>query len=135
MALSKLRPSEGWYAFFRTVLRFGIVGIGSIGVYFIALYFLKNWIDGIIVLTTTCYIISMTFNYLLQRNFTFRSETSQQHTWARYIVMHFTCIVINAAMMFTLVETLGLPIFVAQSIVTVIVTGTSFLLSYLWIYR
>lgn len=119
-----------WQAF-----RFGLVGLGSVGVYFAALYVLRPFIDGTIVLTGTAYLISAVFNFILQNSFTFRSRTVHSGKVLKYVAMHGLCMTINSCMMYLLVDLAALNLYVAQLITTTIVAVVSFGLSARYVYK
>ena len=122
-------------AFFWTGVRFGVVGLGSIGVYFAFLFVLRPVVPETVTLTALCYVLSTVFNYLLQSTFTFGAKASRLGSMLRYIAMHGFCIFINSGLMYVLVDLLGHPLYLIQLGVTCIVAAVSFLMSYVWVYR
>ena len=129
------KTATQWQAFLWVAVKFGLVGLGSIGVYLLALVLLRPWISNIAWLTAACYLISAVFNYVLQRGFTFRASAPRSGSWLRYIGQHAICLSLNSGLMVLLVERLGFALIPSQLVVTVIVAGTSFALSYLWVYK
>ena len=127
-------PPE-WRAFLWVAFKFGLVGLGSIGVYFLVLILLRPWIANIVWLTGTCYVASAVINYALQRGFTFNAARPKAGSWLRYIGQHAICLSLNSGLMFVLVTTLGFNLLPSQLFVTVFIAGTSFMLSYLWVYK
>lgn len=121
--------------FFWLTVRFGLVGLGSVGVYFIALFLLHPVIDNTITLTGTAYVISAIFNFILQNFFTFRAEKIHSGKVVKYILMHGLCMVINSTVMYLLVDQAGQNLYVSQAITTAIVAAVSFALSSLYVYK
>lgn len=124
-----------WHHFLWVVIKFGAVGFGSIGVYFITLMALRSWLTNIVFLTAVCYLASAVFNYSLQRYFTFAAARPKAGSWLRYIGLHGICMGLNSGLMFVLVEIFTLSLLPAQFMITALIAGTSFLLSYFWVYR
>ena len=115
--------------------KFGLVGLGSVGVYFLVLLVLRDRIDDIVDLTAISYVASAVFNYLLQRYVTFNSSRPRAGSWFRYVCLHVLCMTLNSGLMSFLVEMQRFGLIPSQVLVTIIVAGTSFLLSYLWVYK
>lgn len=70
------------------LVRFGVVGGASVGIYFVLLWLfaaltpLPLWMHA-----TLAYGTGIIFNYLVQRSFTFRSERQHQHAGPRYLMV------------------------------------------------
>ena len=133
--MSASRPQGGPADFLQTALKFGLVGLCSIGVYFLLLYALRPLVGPIWLLAGLAYVGSMGFNYIAQSVFTFQTKAQDLGTVKRYVWMHIGCMVFNSASMYGLVELLGLNLWTSQVAVTVCVAGLSFLLSRYWVYR
>ena len=119
----------------RLAIRFAMVGLASVGVYFVFLALLRPMIADTVILTGTAYVASAVFNYLAQSLFTFRARAADAGSVGRYMVMHGLCMAINSGLMHVLVDRLGMNLWLAQIGVTGVVAATSFTLSYLWVYR
>ena len=117
------------------IARFGVVGVGSVGVYFAALYLLRPTIEDTIFLTATAYLISTVFNFLLQNFFTFRSQTVHARKLLKYGLMHALCLSLNSTTMFLLVDLAGQNLYLAQLLTTGLVTVVSFFLSSRYVYK
>lgn len=124
----------GLAALIWTAVRFGVVGLSSIAVYFVILWALRPVITPIAVLAAVAYLGSMVYNYVVQARVTFRTSAADGGTVVRYLGMHGLCLAINSAGMYVLVERMGSGVWLSQLAVTVIVAGISFALSYLWVY-
>ena len=114
-------------------LKFGLVGVASVLIYFGVLVALRPLVPNTVTLTTISYVISAGFNYVVQSTCTFRTAAGAR-SMLRYVVMHAICMTVNSAMMFAVVDLYGASIIPAQVMVTTVVAGLSFVLSYLWVY-
>jgi putative flippase GtrA len=115
-------------------LRFGLVGLGSVAVYFGVLIALEPVIAETAALTATSYVASAVFNYTLQSTFTFRTSAASAKSLLRYLGMHGICMGVNSGLMLIAVDVYAINLVGAQLGVTAIVAGLSFGLSYLWVY-
>ncbi len=115
--------------------RFGVVGLGSVGVYFIALILLRPVIDSTIWLTAAAYIISAVFNFILQNFFTFRASGVHLGKVLKYIGMHGICMTINSGLMYVFVDLAEQNLYLSQIVTTGIVAVVSFLISYSYVYK
>lgn len=121
-------------AFMWLLIRFGVVGLGSIAVYFLVLYLLNGKIADTIILTGVAYVTSAVFNFVLQNYFTFKAKGVGAGRVLKYVLMHLLCMTINSGLMYVLVDVAGNNLFVSQLFVTGIVAGVSFGLSYFVVY-
>ena len=117
-----------------TGTKFGAVGLTTVGLYFVVLALARPFIANIVVLSLTAYVASAVFNFAAQARVTFGSTPTGARL-VRYILMHLLCMAMNATLIHTLVERIGMGFYPAQLLVTVIIAGTSFILSHLWVYR
>ena len=117
------------------ITKFGVVGLLSVAVYFLCLFLLENVIENTIVLTATCYLISMAFNYICQSTFTFETSPDSKSQTLRYIAMQLFCMAVNSGLMYGLVDLFGLNLFLSQVFTTGAVAALSFILSVCWVYR
>lgn len=117
-----------------TGTKFGLVGLTTVGLYFVVLALARPFIGNIVVLSLFAYVVSAVFNFAAQARVTFGSTPTGARL-VRYILMHLLCMVMNATLIHTLIERIGMGFYPAQILVTVIIAGTSFVLSRLWVYR
>ena len=120
--------------FLSKAVKFGVVGVSSIGVYFVLLYLLRPLIDPIWLLTGLAYIGSMVFNYLCQSLFTFQVRARNNRMLGRYISLHAGCMAFNSTAMFVLVDVLALNLWLGQVCVTFCVITSSFMISKYWVF-
>ncbi len=119
---------------FWTGARFGVVGLTTVGLYFAVLALADPFIANVVVLSLLAYVLSAVFNFVAQARFTFGS-TPTGNRLLRYILMHLLCMAMNATLIHTLVVRMGMGFYLAQVLVTIVIAGTSFVLSRLWVYR
>ena len=117
-----------------TGTKFGAVGLTTVGLYFVVLALARPFIANVVVLSLTAYVASAVFNFAAQATVTFGSTPTGARL-VRYILMHLLCMAMNAVLIYILVERLGVGFYFAQVLLTVIIAGTSFTLSHLWVYR
>ncbi len=115
-------------------MKFGAVGVLSIGIYFLLLYLLRPMIGPIWILTTVAYALSMLFNFLAQSMFTFQVHAKDIGMVRRYICMQAGCMFFNSAMMFVLVDVFAFYIWRSQVGVTSFIAASSFLMSKYWVF-
>jgi putative flippase GtrA len=140
------------------LVRFGIVGVLTNGVYFGALWLLRvvalPWWLG----ATIAYALSMGLNYGLQRSFTFRSERPHSEAARRYLVIQLGGMAVNSSLLELLLgqrlidaalgpalaERLlplpalsGLPlrVLLAQGFALIITTSGSYVAQRFWVFR
>jgi putative flippase GtrA len=129
------KPVALWRAFLWDGIKFGLVGLSSIAVYFVILFLLQPFVDSVALLAALSYIGSAVFNYFGQSKVTFNSDVRDYGALLRYVAMHGLCIVINSTGMHFMVTAWQNNLWLSQVCLTVIIAGTSFLLSYFWVYR
>lgn len=131
------RPSQGeeLRALFRTAVRFGLVGIATVGVYFAVLAALHPVLKNIVYLSASAYAISAVFNYIVQSQVTFGVSFADGRAVIRYLAMHGGLMGLNSVLMYLLVTVLELWLYGAQLLVTCIVAISSFAISHAWVYR
>lgn len=117
-----------------TGAKFGVVGLTTVGLYFVVLALARPFITNVVVLSLFAYVASAVFNFVAQARFTFGSTPTGSRL-VRYILMHLLCMGMNATLIHTLIERMGVGFYPAQIMVTFIIAGTSFVLSRLWVYR
>ncbi|SFU12662.1 GtrA family protein [Sedimentitalea nanhaiensis] len=117
-----------------TGTKFGLVGLTTVGLYFIVLALARPFIANVVILSLFAYVASAAFNFVAQARVTFGSTPTGTRL-VRYILMHLLCMGMNATLIYTLIERMDMGFYPAQILVTVIIAGTSFVLSRLWVYR
>lgn len=117
-----------------TGAKFGVVGLTTVGLYFVVLALARPLIANVVALSLFAYVVSAVFNFVAQARFTFGSTPTGARL-LRYILMHLLCMGLNAALIHTLIERMGVAFYPAQILVTFVIAGTSFILSRLWVYR
>ena len=117
------------------ILRFGLVGVSSVGVYLVIIITLMKLTPfPLPTAAVVAYMFAMVWNYLLQRNWTFRSKNKHSFVVPRFIIVHAVGIVINAASLHVLATGAGLSYVVAQVVAIVFVATWSYLVQKIWVF-
>jgi len=117
----------------RELVRFSIVGGGSVIAYIVAIFFLHKILD-LLVASVVAYCLSMIVNYFLQKIWTFRSDRSHFQTGPRYLVIHLAGIAINTLTLALLVETFLIRFALAQLIAFGLIATWSYFLQKFWAF-
>jgi putative flippase GtrA len=126
---SRMPMAELW-----RITKFALVGGISVAVYFLIIFVMAPIISSTVVLAAVAYVGSAIFNYVLQRNFTFRARIPHALSFSRYIGMHVIALVINSGLMVLLVDVATVNLYVAILIVAGFIAVMNFLLSRFWVY-
>ncbi len=116
-------------------VKFGLVGLVTVGVYFVFLALLQPFVPSVVILTGAAYVLSAVFNYIVQSRVTFRSKAFNGKAILRYLTMHGLCMALNSSLMHLLVDVWNRNLYLSQLAVTSVVAVTSFAVSYLWVYQ
>ncbi|MGY6633024.1 MAG: GtrA family protein [Alkalilacustris sp.] len=117
------------------LLRFILVGGLSTALYFLLLVGLRPHVASTALLAGLCYGLSMSFNFLAQGLWTFRSQRLTSRNLLRYGCVQGAALGVNAGAMGGLVDLAGASLIPAQIAVTTVVTGLVYILSARWVYR
>jgi putative flippase GtrA len=118
------------------LIRFGVVGLSSVGIYFVLLWLfeaftpLPLWLDA-----TLAYGIGIIFNYLVQRSFTFRSTRQHQHAGPRYLMVQLGGMGINTLVLWLGVTRARWPILPVQFSAIVLTAIWSYFGQKFWAFR
>jgi putative flippase GtrA len=117
------------------LVRFGATGLMSVGVYLCCLAPLTKALPGRLWLAgAVAYVLSMVANYVLQRNFTFRSTRRHHEAVSRYLVVHAVAIGINSGLLHVLTVSLKSSLWIAQGAAVVCVAIWSYTAQKLWVF-
>jgi putative flippase GtrA len=117
------------------MLRFGLMGAMSAGIYLLFLVPLTNAIPKRLWLAATiAYLLSMGANYLLQRNFTFKSKRPHQQTILRFIVVQTIGLGLNAAVLEYTASYAHWPMWMAQGAAVFCVAVWSYGAQKIWVF-
>lgn len=109
------------------ILKYGAVGATGALVDFVLLFILT---DGLglhyLVSATTSFILSAWFNYVLNRNWTFRSNGQRRKQLPIFFIIATLGLFINNNIMYFSVEKMGLHYLLAKVIATAVVTFWNF---------
>lgn len=114
------------------VLRFVIAGSIGVGLYYVILYVLTELADvWYFTSAIVASVVNVCSNFLFQKLWTFESRSFRRaHQEAlAYTAMVIVFFALNLAMLYALVEWMGLWYLAAQVIATIVITVLSFFLS------
>ena len=126
---SRMPMAELW-----RIAKFVLVGGMSVAVYLLIMFVMAPIISSTAALAAIAYAGSAIFNYVLQRNFTFRARIPHTLSFSRYIGMHVIALVINSGLMLLLVDVVTVNLYLATLIVAGFIAVINFLLSRFWVY-
>lgn len=118
----------------RQLLRFGVVGVLSNGVYVLVLVLLRAAAIPWWLAAALAYAVSMVVNYVAQRTFTFRSDRPHGAAAVRYVMLILSCLALNATLMELLIQRVRLHPVVAQLISLALVTTLSYFGQKRWVF-
>lgn len=117
------------------MLRFGLMGAASAGIYFVFFIPLQwccpkpLWLIGAV-----AYLLSMVANYLLQRNYTFRSNRAHRQAVGRYIVVQGVGLGINSGLLELATTRAHISLWLTQCVSVVCVAVWSYGAQKLWVF-
>lgn len=129
------RPRRLSRALIFEMVRFGLMGATSAGIYFIFFIPLNLCLPGRLWLTSsTAYLLSMVANYVLQRNYTFRSKRPHQEAVARFLVVQLAGLALNSGVLELLHGREHWSLWPAQAVAIVGVALWSYVAQKIWVF-
>ncbi|MEM6544185.1 MAG: GtrA family protein [Pseudomonadota bacterium] len=117
------------------IVRFLLVGLLSTATHFLVLVLLYRHLGfGIPIASVLSFFCSLAVSYVLNRSFTFRSQTEHRVGVPRYTVVTLSGLLWNVAIMCLMVERLQLNFYLSFVSMSVIVALNNYLLSKKWIF-
>jgi putative flippase GtrA len=117
----------------RELLRFSVVGGGSVIVYTLTLVLFRTFL-GLLAASVVAYVCAMTINYSLQKLWAFQSDRPHAQALPRYVVIHAGGIVLNVLTLALLADTLALWLPLSQVIAFGLVATWSYFLQKFWVF-
>ena len=118
----------------RQLLRFGVVGGCSAGVYIVVMAGLVSRAN-LILAAVVAYLAAMVVNYTLQKLWTFKSDRRHREAIPKYIVTHVTAIALNSLILEFLHGRLGAPLIPTQLLAFGAIAIWSYCCQRLWVFR
>lgn len=115
------------------ILRFGMVGLLSVGIYML-LFAAAVQLVPPVPASLIAYLLSMLVNFVLQSRFSFRQKALSGTSAVRFVLMHMLCMALNSGLLWLMTEQLGLPAFASQAAIVVFIAALSYLISRFWVY-
>ena len=81
------------------------------------------------------FVVAVVCNYAMHYSWTFAAEVTHQYSLSRYLVMVGTGFFLNAGVMYSATEWLGVQYVIAQLVALVIVLGWNFTVANRWVFR
>lgn len=117
------------------MFRFGVMGALSTVLYLSIMLPLKWLITAQLWLVAViAYLLSMTVNYVLQRNITFRSNRRHQEAVTRFVVVQLIGLGMNALVLDQLVTRRHYPFWFGQSVAVVLTSIWSYGAQKVWVF-
>lgn len=117
-------------------VRFTLVGgIGTSAHYVVLVVLVSDFGVNPILGSTAGFLVGMITNYVLNRRFTFNSQTSHREALWRFGAIAMAGIGINTAIMVLLIEVMGLHYLLAQMVATVLTLSWNFVGSRYWAFK
>lgn len=118
------------------IAKFGVVGLSSVGFYYLFLIAAVELFGlGLIAASVVAYLLSMIWNYLMQRNWTFAADTNHSRGVPLYILTHLVGMFLNSAVLYGVATVTGIHYAIAQVFATGIVAIWSYLALRLVVFR
>jgi putative flippase GtrA len=118
------------------LVRYAVVGGVAAAVYYgTLLIFVELLSLPVLVATSLSFIIVTVENYILHRNWTFRSDSAHAIAFPKFVFMTAAGFCINWGIMFAGVAILDIHYLVAQTASIAVVVTWNLLLCTLWIFR
>lgn len=118
------------------LIRFGIVGLSSVGFYYVLLIgFVELLGTPVLISAVLAYLISMVWNYWRQRSWAFKSDRDHKSSVPGYIMTHAVGMFINTVVLYVFTYYIGLYYILAQIFATGAVAAWSYLSLKLWVFR
>lgn len=117
-------------------IRFAMVGVvGTAAHYSVMATLIEVWGVSITVATTCGFLVGSLVNYVLNRRFTFDSDSSHAAAFPRFLAVGSVGAVINWIVVTQLLHHFAIHYLVAQAIATCTVLIWNFGVNYLWTFR
>ncbi len=109
------------------MVRFGLMGLSSTGIYLVILAAIKCWYqEPLWLISAVAYLVSMAANYVMQRKVTFRSKRRHEEAVVRFVVVQLIGLGMNAGILDVLVTRKQLPFWLGQSLAVLVTSVWSY---------
>ena len=116
----------------KRIIKFCLSGGVGVGLYYITLYCLIEFMNVWYVASAViAFVINQVANFILQKLWTFENaDTKAVHIQAvRYISMALSFLILNTASLYVLVDLIHVPLYVAQVLLTFILSVLSYFIT------
>jgi putative flippase GtrA len=118
----------------RQLLRYGVVGLTSNLILYLAYLALTALGVGHKTAMTVLYVVAVTQTFFINRAWSFCHQGAPQGAFVRYITSYAIGYALNLSMLWLAVDVLSLPHQIVQGVMIIIVAATVFLLQKFWVF-
>ena len=118
----------------RQLLRYGVVGLTSNLLLYLAYLALTAFGVGHKTAMTVLYAAGVTQTFFINRAWSFRHQGAPQGAFLRYVTSYAIGYALNLSMLWLAVDLLSLPHQVVQGVMVIVVAVTVFLLQKFWVF-
>jgi putative flippase GtrA len=117
-------------------VKFGLVGVSNTTLTFVVYtLLLKGFGVWYLAASAIGFAVGATNGFLLNRRWTFREHVGDSLTPVRWALVQGGGLAINEALLYLLVDDVGVDKLLAQAMATVVVTITTFIINRAWTFR
>ena len=116
----------------KRIIKFCLSGGAGVGLYYITLYCLTELVHlWYVISAVVAFVLNQVTNFVLQKLWTFEnSDTKTVHIQAvKYISMALSFLVLNTTLLYVLVDWILVPLYVAQVLLTIILSILSYFIT------
>ncbi|HEX5852186.1 MAG TPA: GtrA family protein [Solirubrobacteraceae bacterium] len=133
---SLARPSRTGRATLVQLVKFGLVGVSNTALTFaVFTLLLKGFGVWYLAASAIGFAVGATNGFLLNRRWTFSEHVGDSLTPVRWALVQGTGLGVNVALLYVLVDHVGLDELVGQAIATAVVTVSTFFVNRAWTFR
>lgn len=120
---------------FKQFIVYSIIGIiGTTGQYIVLIILVEIFGSNPVIATTFGFVVGAVINYILNYNFTFRSNKSHREAALKFLIVATVGASINSLIMYLGTEFLTLHYIIVQVIATILVLLWSFVINKYWTF-
>lgn len=127
--------SPGRAAEFRTMVRYGLVGLANTGVFSLCAWLLSKTGLHYAAYTAIAYAIAIGFSFLANSLFTFRTAERNGRTFVRFVLVTLSLLACVQVIQYVLIDELGVSEIVGIVSGMVFYTGIGYVLNRYWTFR
>jgi len=110
-------------------------GIGTLGYMFLVAFFVEILSIYPVYATVIAFSISVLYSYIINRKWVHNATSDHGYTLPRYVVVTVNALILNAGIMYLVVEIFDWWYVMGVVCATAVVPPTNFLLNYFWAFK